>query len=205
MPYTLNEDSPDIEIIGRVIAGDTDEFEAIVRKYSAYVYKIAASYVPQEAVSEAAHEAFVNAFAGISSFNAKSQFKYWLRTITIRSCYDYWRTHYKSRELTMSSLGEDHQRWFQRVVNEDAVGLFRDSEMQKETVEIINWAMSELAPVERMTVTLIYLEGYSVKEAAQMLNLSMVNVKVRAHRARTKLRKKILSHIDFNKLKEGIL
>ncbi|WP_420265602.1 RNA polymerase sigma factor [Candidatus Magnetominusculus dajiuhuensis] len=204
MPDTLSEDSLDNEVIGRVIAGDTDEFEAIVRKYSAYVFKIAASYVPQEAVSEAAQETFVNAFEGLSSFNAKGQFKYWLRTITVRSCYDYWRTHYKRRELTMSSLTEDHQRWFQRVVNEDSVGRFRDAQMQRETVEIINWAMSELAPVERMAITLIYLEGYSVKEAAQMLNLSMVNVKVRAHRARAKLRKKILGHIDFNKLGEGV-
>ncbi|KWT91083.1 RNA polymerase sigma factor [Candidatus Magnetominusculus xianensis] len=200
MPDTHSDDSALQELIGRIIAGDTDEFEVIVRRYSAYVFKIAASYIPQEAVSEAAQEVFVSAFEGLASFNGKSQFKYWLRTITVRTCYDFWRTHYKSRELPVSSLGEVQQGWFQRVINEDSMGLFRDSEMQRDTVEILNWAMAGLAPIERMLITLVYLEGYSVKEAAQMLNLSTINVKVKALRAKAKLRKKIL-----NNLKEGVL
>ncbi|MEO5359343.1 MAG: RNA polymerase sigma factor [Nitrospirota bacterium] len=200
MPDTHSEDSALQELIGRIIAGDTDEFEVIVRRYSAYVFKIAASYIPQEAVSEAAQEVFVSAFEGLASFNGKSHFKYWLRSITVRTCYDFWRTHYKSRELPVSSLGEVQQGWFQRVINEDSVGLFRDSEMQRDTVEILNWAMAGLAPIERMLITLVYLEGYSVKEAAQMLNLSTINVKVKALRAKAKLRKKIL-----NNLKEGVL
>ncbi len=201
MPDTHNEE---LEAINRVIAGDADEFEVIVRMYGTYVYKIAASYVPADVVPEAAQEVFVNAFGSLASFNGKSPFKYWLRTITVRTCYDYWRAHYKRQDLPMSALGEEHQRWFDRVVNEGSMETFRDTESQRDAAEILNWAMSELTPVERMAITLVYLEGYSVKEAAQVLNLSVINVKVRAHRGRAKLRDKILGHISSSK-REGML
>jgi RNA polymerase sigma-70 factor (ECF subfamily) len=40
-----------------------------------------------------------------------------------------------------------------------------------------------------MVLTLVHLEGHSVREAAELLGWSTVNVKVRAHRARQQLRK----------------
>ena len=48
--------------------------------------------------------------------------------------------------------------------------------------------MGHLSPENRAVLTLVYLDGYSVREAAQMLGWSQINVKVRAHRARQALR-----------------
>jgi len=42
-----------------------------------------------------------------------------------------------------------------------------------------------------MVLTLVHLDGYTVKEAAEMLGWSVINVKVRAYRSREKIRKQI--------------
>jgi len=46
-----------------------------------------------------------------------------------------------------------------------------------------------LSPENRAVLTLVHLDGHSVREAASLLGWSVVNVKVRAHRARQALRK----------------
>jgi RNA polymerase sigma-70 factor (ECF subfamily) len=52
----------------------------------------------------------------------------------------------------------------------------------------LEWALKQLSPENRAVLTLVHLEGYSVREAAQLLGWTLVNVKVRAHRARRALR-----------------
>jgi RNA polymerase sigma-70 factor (ECF subfamily) len=58
-----------------------------------------------------------------------------------------------------------------------------------EDQELLAWALGQLTPKDRMAITLIHLEGRSVKEAADLLGWSPANVKVRIFRARRKLRK----------------
>ena len=71
---------------------------------------------------------------------------------------------------------------------------FRDQAQKGEAAEVLEWALRQLSPENRAVLTLVHLDGYSVREAAELLGWSLVNVKVRAHRARQALRK-ILSHI----------
>ena len=61
--------------------------------------------------------------------------------------------------------------------------------MLKESREVLQWALSKLTAEERMVITLLYLEEMSVKETADLLGWTVVNVKVKAHRLRNKLRK----------------
>ena len=137
------------------------------------------------------HDIFVEVYRSLPQYNDRDAFKKWLASIAIRRCYDYWRKHYRNREMPLSSLTEDHQRWVDDVAAGQARDDFAHIEGQKEAREILQWAMADLAPKDRVVLTLVHLEGFSVKEAAQTLGWSPVNVKVRAHRSREKLRKKI--------------
>ena len=58
---------------------------------------------------------------------------------------------------------------------------------------MLQWALSRLSPEHRMVLTLVHLEGYSVREAARLLGWNVVNVKVRAYRARQALRQLFLA------------
>jgi RNA polymerase sigma-70 factor (ECF subfamily) len=58
-----------------------------------------------------------------------------------------------------------------------------------EAREILNWALGKLSAGDRMVLELVYLEGLSVQETAELLGWSKANVKVRSFRARMKLEK----------------
>jgi RNA polymerase sigma-70 factor (ECF subfamily) len=62
-----------------------------------------------------------------------------------------------------------------------------EREPQMEAREILNWALGKLSAGDRMILELVYLEGFSVKEAAELLGWTKANVKVRSFRARMKL------------------
>jgi RNA polymerase sigma-70 factor (ECF subfamily) len=53
---------------------------------------------------------------------------------------------------------------------------------------VLEWALRQLSAEDRAVLTLVHLEGHSVREAAKLLGWSAINVKVRAHRARQALR-----------------
>jgi RNA polymerase sigma-70 factor, ECF subfamily len=60
---------------------------------------------------------------------------------------------------------------------------------QRDATNLLQRALAQLSPENRMVVDLVHLEGHSVREAAELLGWTVVNVKVRAHRARQQLRK----------------
>ena len=88
----------------------------------------------------------------------------------------------------MSSLTEEHHEWLEKVVSNRSDQAFTDRDSQKKAAEVLNWALDRLSPEDRMVLELIYLEGLSGKEAADLLGWSVANVKVRSLRARRKLR-----------------
>ena len=67
---------------------------------------------------------------------------------------------------------------------------------------VLEWALRQLSPENRAVLTLVHLDGYSVREAAQLLGWSLVNVKVRAHRARQALRA-LLRHTHTESAHDG--
>lgn len=54
---------------------------------------------------------------------------------------------------------------------------------------MLQWALGQLSAAERTVLTLTYLNGYSVAEAAELMGWSVIRIKVQSHRARKKLRK----------------
>ena len=69
---------------------------------------------------------------------------------------------------------------------------YDESNFQEETKELLEWALNQLSPQDRMVTELVYLEGMKGKEAAELLGWSTANVKVRTFRSRRKLRKLLL-------------
>ncbi len=178
----------DAEIVRRVIEGEINAFESLLLRYKDHVLGVVKKHVPYNEVEETAHDVFVRAYQSLSTFKGRSSFKQWLSTIAVRTCYDFWRKRYRSRELPMSSLTEEHQEWLERVVSNRSGQSFDDKASQREARELLDWALDRLSPGDRMILELVYLEGLSGREAADLLGWSVANVKVRSLRARRKLR-----------------
>jgi RNA polymerase sigma-70 factor, ECF subfamily len=182
------EGPPDEEIIPRILAGEVELFEKLITRYKQHVSRIVAGHVRRDMVEEVAHDAFVRAYTSLSTYSFRVPFEHWLARIALRSCYDAWRTSAR-KEVSFDGLDDEHQQSAERVLAAESEERFDYFVRQRETTELLQKALAQLSPENRMVVTLVHLEGYSVREAAERLGWSRINVKVRAHRARRQLRK----------------
>lgn len=184
---TDSHSSADTEIIHQVLSGEVNAFERLLKRYQAHVLTIVKKHIPFDKVEEVAQDVFVRVYQSLPTFKGDDGFKKWLSTITMRTCYDFWRKHYRYPEIPLSSLSEKHKVWLEQATSNSSSQSFHERGSQEEAREILAWALDRLSPEDRMVLELVYLEGYSVKEAADLLGWSTVNVKVRSFRARKKL------------------
>jgi RNA polymerase sigma-70 factor (ECF subfamily) len=186
--------SNDMEIVRRVVAGDVNSYEYLLTKYREHVIHIVAKRLPYQCVEETAHEVFVRAYQSLPGFTDRTGFKSWLSTIAVRTCHDFWRKKYRTRELPLSSLSENHQEWLKQVIATESIQSLAEQGRQQEARDLLHWALEQLSPDDRMVLESVYFEERSVRETAKLLGLSIANVKVRTFRARNKL-KKVLKRI----------
>jgi len=179
----------DAEIVQRVLNGNVDAFELLMKKHQTYILNIIRKHVPYGDVEETTQEAFIRAYRSLKTFKGNSQFKYWLSAIAVRTCSDYWRKVYRSKEISESALTESHRRWLENTVSDQSEHATDRAESRQEAKEVLSWALGRLSPQDRMVLELVYLEGLSGKEAAELLGCSVANVKVRSYRSRRKLRR----------------
>jgi RNA polymerase sigma-70 factor (ECF subfamily) len=179
----------DAEIVRQVLDGDVNAFETVVLRHRGLVLAIVKKHVPEDAVEETSQEAFVRAYQALPTFKGTGAFSKWLSSIAVRTCYDYWRKAYRSREIPISALTEKHSQWLEEIISQWPEVAPEEREPQTEAREILNWALGKLSAEERMVLELVYLEGRSVQEAAELLGWSKANVKVRSFRSRMKLEK----------------
>lgn len=186
--------SSDEEIVRQVLGGNVNAFESVILRHRVLVLTIVKKHVPEDAIEETAQEAFVRAYQALPTFKGTGAFSQWLSSIVVRTCYDYWRKAYRSREIPISALTERHSEWLEEVISQRPEEAPDEREPQMEAREILSSALGKLSAGDRMVLELVYLEGCSVQEAAELLGWSKANVKVRSFRARMKL-EKLLSKV----------
>jgi RNA polymerase sigma-70 factor, ECF subfamily len=174
------------------VAGDVDCFEELLMRYQEHVGRIVAGHVPREMVDEVAHDVFVRAYTSLPTYSFRTPFSHWLSTIAVRSCYNVWRSVSARKEVPLSGpsdVPEEQQQWTEHLLAAESKERFDTMVRQQDAANLLQRALAQLSPENRMVVTLVHLEGRSVREAAELLGWSVVNVKVRAYRVRQQLRK----------------
>lgn len=179
--------SDDTEIIERVLRGEIDRFADLIARHRQHVLKIVSGHVPADQAAEVAHDVFVRAYHSLPRFSRQVPFEHWLSRLAVRTCYDFWRARRRA-DIPVSMLTVDQAGWLDRALAGESDARFHEQTDQRESQEVLDWALAQLSPENRLVLTLVYLESRSVREAADLLGWSMVNVKVRCHRARQKLR-----------------
>jgi RNA polymerase sigma-70 factor (ECF subfamily) len=185
MPTPVHDDQ---ELVHRVLEGETDRFAELINRYRQHVAKIVTGHVPYDQVEEVAQDVFIRAFTGLNGYSGQTPFEHWLSGIAVRTCYDFWRA-YRRREQPVSTLAPEHQAWIEQALASESDEQFREQAGRREVRDVLDWALGRLSAEDRMVLTLVYLEGRSMREAARLLGWSIVNVKVRAHRAKRAIRK----------------
>lgn len=183
---SLNEDW---ETVCAVLEGDTAAYALIIDRYQTHVATIVGAHVPSQHVPEVAHETFVRAYSSIASYAPKRPFKHWLTTIALRSCTDFWRSHYRKKESPVCDFSDNSTQWLEAVCFAESEGEFERLSQAHEARDVLSRVLDLLQPLDRMVLVMTQLEEYSSKETAELLGISSANVKVRVFRAKRTLKK----------------
>ncbi|MBP7950505.1 MAG: sigma-70 family RNA polymerase sigma factor [Verrucomicrobiales bacterium] len=177
----------DLELVGLVRQGNHAAFGELVVRHKSRVLAMAARYARNHhEIDDLAQEVFIRAWQKFSRFRGEAPFEHWLMRLAVRCCFDFLRKHRRRREREVSyeALGSG------APLPEGAVGPAADP---SDAVLRLRRALQQLAPKEQLVITLLEIEERTVRETASLTGWSEGNVKVRAHRARLKLRNLLAS------------
>ena len=180
----------DNEIISKVLNGDKQAYASLVNRYQNYVFTLALRFTKnREDAEEVAQDIFIKAYRYLADFKGASKFSTWLYTIVNNTCI----TFLRKKRLQTDSL--DREGVFE-VADTQESGLRANLVEQKSKVEMVNNAINLLNPDDAEIITLFYKGEQSLEEIAQVLGLETNTVKVRLHRARTRLKEKMQHHFS---------
>lgn len=150
-------------------------FAKLIARYESAVAGILWHFTRDRLVlEELVQDTFVEAYFSLNRFHDDAPFFPWLRTITTRVGYRHWRL--LRRERLRAQLRETQMR------------MEPTTKTPSDVAEYVFHTLEQLAPKDRLVLTLQYFEGCSVADIAERMGWSQTLVKVRAFRARAKLR-----------------
>lgn len=159
--------------------GDRDAFARLVERYQHRVFKLSGRFFKRhEEVEDAAQETFLTVWRKLGTYKARAPFEHWLTRVCLNTCYG----RFRKRKPETTGLELEH---YPAPSPEAAAGNWIEPELAME----VEGLLGRLPPEDRFVLTLLYGEGWSVAEIADRLGWSSSKVKVRAHRARKKLRR----------------
>ena len=185
-------DRPDPELVLAAKAGDLAAFEELATRHERQIYTLAFRILrhPHDA-EDVTQQAFLSALENLTTFRAEASFATWLSRIATFAALKIIR---KRKGLDTVSLeeatepGEDYDS----VPHPEYIADWKESPERlverNETRRLLDDALAQLVEKHRLVFVLRDVEGLSVKETADALDLSEANVKVRLLRARLQLR-----------------
>jgi len=179
------------QLIASILGGNSQEFHALIRPYERTVYVMALTLVKNEADAEdIAQEAFLKAFRNLKNFRAESKFSTWLISITLNEARSRLR---RKSAVPMESLDEpaDEQGHVSPAVLVDWREIPSEAVERLEVRQLLQQAVEDIPLIYRETFVLRDIEELSVNETAAALGISVASVKVRLHRARMMLQKRL--------------
>ena len=174
------EHRDDNHYINEVIAGNAASFAVLIDRHKDLVFTIAMNITRnREDAEEVAQDAFLKAFQKLASFRKESGFQTWLYRIAYNEAISKIR---KNKIRTLDLEEEIMEGTPDEEVEEEIAGL--DEQEQK---LVISKILDKLPEIDRVIVTLFYLDSNPVTEIAEVTGLGESNVKVRLHRVRKKI------------------
>ncbi|MGA8212532.1 MAG: sigma-70 family RNA polymerase sigma factor [Candidatus Sulfotelmatobacter sp.] len=188
--------SDDLDLVHASKDGDVTAFEQLVKRYDRKLLRIAQSITHnREDSQDALQEAFLKAYQNLAAFREDSKFSTWLFRITVNQSLMKLRKQRTTRE---ASLDEDFQADGDVLPKEvtdwapNPEQLYWASELR----DILTKCLEELSPILRMVFVLRDVEGLTIDQTVEVLNVSETAVKARLWRARLQLRESLTKYFS---------
>ena len=191
-----SHDVTDDTLVAAALAGDEDAFGKLFERHRRLVARIAGRFFSQvDQIEEIIQDSFTKAYFALGTYHGThaASFKAWLGQITVNSCYDQLRRTQRRPPHSFIDITDSENQELGTQLR--AAGASADIERATISRDLAGKLLSRLSAEDRLVLTLLNVEGFSVAEIGEMTGWSISKVKVRAHRARAHLRRILQKYI----------
>jgi RNA polymerase sigma factor (sigma-70 family) len=185
MMKTLLESSrilSDQDVIGKILDGDTAIFEILIRRFNPVLYKIGKMYgFNHQDTEDLMQDTHVSAYTQLAGFENRSSYKTWISRIMVNKCIYKLKYGYFKREVPSELMQESNSAITQTEKNMN----------NRELSAILEKSLDNIPVIYRTVFVLREIEGFSVAETAELMEITPINVKVRLNRAKSLLQKQL--------------
>jgi RNA polymerase sigma-70 factor (ECF subfamily) len=165
---------------------DDEAARELVRQLYPLVAKIVRAHRPRQAAEEdLCQMIFIKVFQKLSQFSGKVPLTHWVSRIAVNTCLNQLAAEKARPELRQADLTEEEQAVVDKL-SASSRELAPDERFASR--QLVEHLLEVLKPVERLVIDLLYLQERSVEEIRQITGWSVALVKVRAFRARQKMK-----------------
>ena len=180
-------------LIARILAGEKELFHELIGPYERMVYLTLFSIVKNETEAEdGAQEAVISAYRHLGSFRGDAKFSTWLTMIAINEGRKRLRKAKGRAEDSIDEQIEELEGDYTPAPLTDWREIPLEALERKELREALRVAVTELPDIYRQVFALRDLEEMNIEETAEALGITTSTVKVRLHRARIMLQKRLV-------------
>jgi RNA polymerase sigma factor (sigma-70 family) len=184
----MDDDEHARALVDRARGGDDDAARELIRQLYPLVAKIVRGYRPRRAAEEdLAQMIFVKVFQNLAQYSGKVPISHWVSRIAVNTCRNQLMAEKARPELRHADLSEEQAAMLENLASDDALSPDRRLAVR----DLVEKLLAMLKPVERLVIDMLYLQERSVAEVQKLTGWTAATIKVRAFRARQKLRKQI--------------
>ncbi len=167
-------------LIDQILGGDKQIFSVLVDRYKNLVFTLCLRLLKnREEAEEVAQDSFVKIYKSLNKFKGEAKFSTWVYRVTYNNCLDF----LKAKKRKLQELSVDAYDGFEIEDLDNAIDILEEKERESAILSCINMLNED----DAFLLTLHYYEDQSVKEIAEIMNLSVANVKVKLYRGRKQL------------------
>lgn len=188
----------DMQIIERLKIGDSAALETVFNLYAAKLYRVAQRILGDAADSEEViQDVFWTVYRKANTFKGESKFSTWLYRLTVNAALSRMRKRKQQSAIEYRAYlpkfqSDGHHRARPVIDWSDTLD---EKYAEHEIAALVGNALEQLKPTDKSIVVLSDMEGFSDRETAAVLQLTVSAVKARLHRARLFLRGKLAAQL----------
>ena len=183
------DDSNASALVQAALQHDDEAARALVRRLYPSVAKIVRAHRPSRTAEEdLCQMIFIRVFQKLSQFSGKVPIEHWVSRIAVNTCLNQIESERIRPEVRHADLSTEEQAVIENLAT-TSEELAPDQRFASR--QLVDHLMAALKPVERLAIDLLYLQGRSVEEIRKITGWSAALIKVRAFRARQKMKQQL--------------
>src|ERR1700758_3383295 len=183
------DDSDASALVQAALQHDDEAARALVQQLYPLVAKIVRGHRPRRTAEEdLCQMIFIRVFQKLSQFSGKVPLEHWVSRVAVNTCLNQIESERIRPEVRHADLSTEEQAVIENLATSS-------EELAPDQVfasrQRVDHLLAALKPVERLAIDLLYLQGRSVEEIRKITGWSAALIKVRAFRARQKMKQQL--------------